>query len=138
MYIDSNIDSSFKYIAEIHENYVILVKVSYLDSNNTYDAVIQFFNPSSDYYIIHNYKPKFENATAIDYDFYYNSGSPYLYNSLCNFSQNCYQVDTDSDFFSRPDYMNIIIGVSSIVIFTSIILNCVTSLVIKGGLFNND
>lgn len=134
MYIDSSIDSSYKYIAELTNNYVILTKNRVLESNDSYDAVLQFFNPSTDFEYISNYKPKLENAASLEYTYLTNNFDELGY----YYTQNCIEIETDSDFFSRPDYANIIIGVTSICVFASVIINCVTSLVVKGGLFRND
>ena len=140
MYICEDIPVAYKYIAEINENHVILVNTNVIDSSHTYNAYIQFFNPSSDFQQISNYKPKFENATNITtyYD-YVNNGYYNIYESArYDFNQRCYEVTRNYDFFSRPDYANIIYGVTSIVLLSAIVVNCVTSLVIKGGLFNNE
>lgn len=133
MFVNENVDEEFIYLAEENNEFFVLVKENELQSSKLYEACIQFYRPSTDYKIIEDYRPKLSNATLVSFITDFESGDSV---SSFEFIQNCVEIDRDHDFFSRLDSSNIILSVYSLVFFCFIVINCITSLVQRGGFCN--
>lgn len=138
MYIDENIPSNYNRIAEISDNYIILVRENVLNSNNTYNAYIQYFNPSTQVIFINDYRIKYGDTYSIDYSYTSNQWGNFLNTGDLVYSLHTNEINNiQSDFFSRPDCANFLFTATLIIIFLLFCMNAVTSLVEKGGVFKN-
>lgn len=140
MYINDSIPLNYNYIAEYDSNYIVLVKNNYLESNKSYEAYIQYFKNSEWVEHIDNYKPKFCNATSVSNVFNYNmGGNLIIYDSSdIVFNQVCYEVTRDSMFFDRYDSSDICFNILFIVLLFAVSVNCLSSIIIRGGLFRHE
>lgn len=136
MYVDENIPSNFNKIAEISDNYIILVKESSLNNNSSYEAYVQFFSPSTQ--VIHLTNYKISTGDDYSYDYHYTNNQYYSYIDYVDvdFTKHTYTLDqTSTDFWDRPDYWSIGCVVFFLMCLVIVIVNLASSLITKGGLF---
>lgn len=139
MFIDESIPQSYKYIAEISDNYVVLVENSTLNNNYTYNAYYQFFYPSTQVLFVDDYKIK--NGDIISYDFNYVSDN--FYNYIDSIDKNivlhCNELeetrDNDANLFNRADISNVGLLVALFLCLYILIWNLASALVHRGGIF---
>ena len=137
MYISSDIPSNFNKVYELSDNYIVLGTSSNLSSDVNYEVYIQYFLPSI--YVVHltDYKIKLENANdfSLNYNYYQMGG---VYSADGVFSQTACQIDrslcSDSQF-DRGDFTLIFICQFLICVWFVWLLNQLTKLVHKGGIF---
>ena len=104
MFVHEDIPSNYNKIAEISDNYIILVRESTLNSNNTYDAYIQFFSPSVMYEHLTNYT--ISNGSKATYDVNYTNNGMYSYIDSIDAYYELKTMSLDSitnDYYDRPD-----------------------------------
>lgn len=124
IYKNSEIPSNFNKIAEISDNYIVWVRENRLQSNNSYEAYIQYYYPSFSYLYTDDYKIKTGSNYVLDAN-YINNG---MYSYIDSYDLN-YYLDTittssgdveTSDYF-RTDYpMIFCCGMILVLIFTAI------------------
>lgn len=124
IYKNSEIPSNFNKIAEISDNYIIWVRENRLQSNNSYEAYVQYISPSFSYLYTDDYKIKQGSNYVLDAN-YVNNG---VYSYIDSYDVN-YYLDTittssgdvtTNDYF-RSDYTNIFIcGFIIVLLFTLI------------------
>lgn len=137
MFIDENIPSSYNRIAEISDNYIVLVRENKLNDNTDYDAYIQFFSPSTEVLHITNYR--ITNGDSYTYDYHYTNNQYYSYIDYMtlDFSKNTYALgNTSTSFFDRHDFWSIGLVVALLLALVILIVNLATSLVHRGGIFH--
>ena len=137
MFLDSSIPSNFNKVAELSDNYIILVKENTLTSGHSYEAYIQFFNPSTE--IIHTTNYKISGGDVATYNVHYVNTQYYSYIDYIDatYTKNTYELDSiTNDFWGRHDITNIGIMVGLLLALTIIIVNLATSLVHRGGIFH--
>ena len=137
MYISDEIPSNFNKVYELSDNYIVLGTSTSLSSGQNYEVYIQYFIPSI--YVVHltDYKIKLENANSYSLDYNYSQlGGVYSADGL--FTQSAYQIDrslySDSEF-DRGDFTLIFICQFLICVWFVWLLNQLTKLVHKGGIF---
>lgn len=136
MYINSDIPSNYKYVAELSDNYIVLVRESVLSSNNSYDAYIQFFQPSTNYIHVNDYVITNGNNYTYDFNYTFNQYYNYIDNVELTFTKDLYQLnDISNDIGSAYDYPFIFICQFLCVIAFVWIVNQLTKIVCKGGVF---
>lgn len=137
MFIDSTIPSNFNRIAEINDNYIVLVKENTLNSGSSYEAYYQFFSPSTEVLHVTNYK--ITNGDTYTYNYHYTNNQYYSYIDYMDleFSKTTSSLENrSSDLFSRHDYWSIGVTVALFLCLTITIVNLATSLVHRGGIFH--
>lgn len=137
MYIDDSIPATYDRIAEISNNYIVLVKEQTLRSNNSYDAYYQFFIPST--YVLHvdDYQIYKGTNYVSNYNYINNQYFSYIDDVNTNYSITTQELfDRSSGFWDRGDCFQILGCAAIVIIFVLFCLNAVTSLVEKGGVFN--
>lgn len=136
MFVSSDIPSNFNKVAEISDNYIVLVRENKLLSGNDYHAYYQFFSPSTEIIYTENYR--ITNGDTYSYDYNYNSNQYYSYiDSMdLNYSKNTFELtNVSNNLFDRHDYWSIGLTVALFLCLTILITNLATSLVHKGGIF---
>lgn len=137
MFISDIIPENYNRIAEISDNYIILVRENVLNNNNSYDAYIQFFSPSTEVVHLNNYRiTKYNNIT---YNYIYNNNQFYNYIDYVTteFSLNTILLeDRNSELFNRHDYWSIGLMVALLLCLVILIVNLATSIVHRGGIFH--
>lgn len=140
MFIDENIPSNFKNIAEVSDNYIVLVKENTLVSGRTYEAYYQFFNPSTQILYVNNYKIKTGDSATFDVSYINTQYYSYIDDITPNYSLTTSELVVDRDneagFFNRPDINNIFIGIGFFLAIYILIWNLASSLVHRGGIFH--
>lgn len=137
MFISSDIPNAYNRIAELHDNYVILVKEQLLSSNNSYDAYVQFFSPSTEVLHLTNYK--ITDGTNKTYNYHYVNTQYYSYIDYVDvsYTKNTYLLDNVSNnLFDRHDIASIGLLVGLLMALVIIIVNLATSLIHRGGIFH--
>ena len=136
MFVSSDIPNNFNRVAEISDNYIVLVRENKLVNNTNYQAYYQFFSPSTE--IVYTDRYRITTGDTYSYDYNYNSNQYYSYiDSMdLNFSKETFTLDNVSnDLFDRHDYWSIGLMVALFLCLTILITNLATSLVHKGGIF---
>lgn len=137
MFIDASIPNEFNKVAEISDNYIVLVKVNVLNSGTNYEAYYQFFNPSTE--VIHTNNYKITQGDNYQYNYYYTNNDYFSYidYTKLEFSKNTFELtNTSSDLWERHDYWSIGLTVALLLSLTILITNLATSLVHRGGIFH--
>lgn len=136
MFISEEIPTNFNKVAELHDNYVILVKEDVLTSGRTYEAYIQFFNPSTTYEHLTNYR--ISDGNDIKYNYHYTNNQYYSYIDYMQvaYTKNTYEITRDTDLWARFDVSSVALIVGLLLALVIIIVNLATSLVHRGGIFH--
>ena len=140
MYISDEIPSSFRYVVELSDNYVVLSDKSLLQSNNAYEVYIQYFNPSTMVINTDDYYIKESDSTYKTYNYIYDNNGVYSYVDSIeeSFEVRPFSVEAYYDsLFNRPDHMNILVDVFLLLALVIVIVNLATSLIKNGGIFGN-
>lgn len=111
MYVDSN-HLDYCYLVELSDNYVVLtnrrnVSASF-DNPTEYPIVYQYISPSI--YCVESTRITRSNITFT-------------------------QIDVDDDFYLRGDCLNIVIAQFYVLFFVVFLINAMTRLFKKGGIF---
>ena len=136
MFVSNDIPNNFNKVAEISDNYIVLVRENKLVNNTNYQAYYQFFSPSTE--IIYTDHYRITTGDTYTYDYNYNTNQYYSYiDSMdLNFSKETFFLDNIStDLFDRHDYWSIGLTVALFLCLTILICNLATSLVHRGGIF---
>lgn len=140
MYISDEIPSSFRYVVELSDNYIVLSDKSLLKSNNAYEVYIQYFNPSTMVINTDDYYIKESDSTYKTYNYIYDNNGVYSYVDSIeeSFEVRPFSVESYNDsLFNRPDHMNILVDVFLLLALVILIVNLATSLIKNGGIFGN-
>lgn len=139
IFIDQNIPSDYRYIVDLQSNYIVLYNHSSISSiNSPISVYIQFFTPSQYVYIPNYY---LTNSSLIltelttTYDLVDSSSTDIEYTTRLS------QLDNDyisSDIFDRSDFPQIFICGFIILFLFAFILNNLSKLVKKGGIFGSN
>lgn len=109
MYINSDIPSGYKYIYEVGSNYVALTDVSSVESGDQLDCYYQYLEPS--WLFVHA-------------------------NTVAGSDMRLAQIqDVSTSDYSRADFPQIFVAGMVLFFFILYIMNGVTKLVHKGGIF---
>lgn len=136
MYLDESIPVTFKYIAEISDNYIIVVNTATLYSGVEYEAYIQYLTPSL--YVIHldDYRIKTGDNYILDYNYLNNGVYSYVDTVDVDYSIHCNEIEeVNNDYYDRTDLPQIMITQFLLVFVYVWIINQVTKFVHKGGIF---
>lgn len=136
MFISENIPSNFNRIAELSDNYVVLVKEQQLLSGHTYEAYIQYFSPSTQILHLNNYKIVDGDTYTLDYHYINNQYYSYIDYVSVDYTKNTYELDRSTDFWDRGDILFLIPAVIYLLLLIILIVNLATSLVHRGGIFH--
>lgn len=137
MFISSDIPANFNRVAEISDNYIILVKESKLNSNTNYEAYYQFFSPSTE--VVYTDKYKITSGTSYKYNYHYINNQYYSYIDYMDteFSKDTFLLtNISNNLFDRHDYWSIGVCVGLLLALTIVIVNLATSLIHRGGIFH--
>lgn len=137
MFVDISIPNNFNRIAEISDNYIVLVKENKLNSGTSYEAYYQFYSPSTEVVHVTNYK--ITNGDAYTYNYHYTNNQYYSYIDYMDleFSKTTLTLDNrTSDLFDRHDYWSIGLTVALLLSLFIIIANLASSLIHRGGIFH--
>lgn len=109
MFINSDIPSNYKYVYKVSDNFISLTNKSNIESGDTYKCYNQYLSPS------------------------------WLYietNEVATCDNTLIEINEFSDsYYARADMPTIFIASMILLLFILFIYNCVTKLVVKGGLF---
>lgn len=135
VFVSDSIPGEFNRIAEVSDNYVVLVQEQQLVSGRQYDAYYQFFNPSLQVLYVNDYELKSGIIKNIDFD--YNSSGEIIDNSF-NYELNTMILDDrSSNLEDRPDYP-VILWSQFLLLFVFVwVLNQTSKLYKKGGVFTS-
>lgn len=137
MYVDESIPSNFNRIAEVHDNYIVLVTQSVLTSDHNYEAYYQYISPSTCVIHVTDYRIQHGDDVVIDYNYNNNQYYNFLDNGEVTYTLHTMELeDARSDFWSRADVFSIFGTCVIILCFILWLINAVTSLVEKGGVFH--
>lgn len=103
MFLDSSIPNNFNKVAELSDNFIILVKENTLISGRCYEAYIQFFNPSTE--IIHTNNYKISGGDVVTYNVHYINTQYYSYIDYIDatYTKNTYELDNiTNDLWRSP------------------------------------
>lgn len=137
IYKNPDIPYNFNKIIEFSDNYVVWVKDSNFNSNNEYEAYIQFFNPSFMYCYVEDYKISNGNNVHIDY-YYINNGYFNILDSSDIYYEKSAMLIDDSEITnsetSRADTISIIGGQVLCLIVFIWLFKQLSRLVFRGGM----
>lgn len=137
IYKNKEIPNTFNKIAEISDNYIVWVEESNLINNRSYDAYVQFINPSFSYYFTDSYYIKNGTSYELDYNYINGTYTTYLDSANVNYSLNTMLVDDDYISFdetSRADTIPIFIGQIFCCICILWVFKQLSRLFFRGGL----
>ena len=101
MFVSSSIPVEYSNIAEISDNYVVLVREQQLVSGRKYDAYYQFFEPSVLVLHVEDYQIKLGNLNKLDID-YNTSGE--IINCEVSSTLDCNVLESrENGFYDRFD-----------------------------------
>lgn len=137
-YRSNDIPQGYNKIAEISDNYIVWVRENTLVSGTSYNAYIQFLSPSFAWLFTNNYKIK--AGTDYRYDAHYNNSSMYSYLDYYTTSYSLSTIavseeDISTNDYDRADMPSIFICQFLCCVFFVWILNQLSKLVKKGGVF---
>lgn len=137
MYVNEDIPASYKYLAEIRENYIVLVSQSKLNNGTDYNAYIQFLKPSTEYLYITNYRIKTGDTYNLDYNYSSSGYGSYLDSADVNYSLQTIDISDyiSQDFWSRHDYYETFSVGLMITLLACFVINLCSCLVKRGGIF---
>lgn len=136
MFINENIPSDYNRVAEISDNYIVLVRENTLNNGVNYNAYYQFFSPSTDYIFTDHYRITNGDNYSYDYNYVNNQYYSYIDSMDLNFSKNTFELSNISnDLWDRHDYWSIGLTIGLLLALFILIYNLATSLVTKGGIF---
>lgn len=137
MFISDDIPSNYNRIAEISDNYIVLVRENKLTSGISYDAYLQFFNHSTSVLHLTNYKITTGDSYTYDYNYITNQYYSYIdYVSLSYSKDTIPLSDRSNSLFDRFDISNISIIVGLLLGLVILITSLASSLVKSGGIFS--
>ena len=137
MYIDNSIPSAYDRIAELTDNYVVLVREQTLYNSHTYDAYVQYFNPSV--LVVHLDRYVITKGNQINYSYNYINNGLYTYVESVdeNFSLSTSSLsDISNDYWDRYDLPQILFCQFLFVFLFVWVLNQLSKFVKKGGVFS--
>lgn len=137
MFVNDTIPQNYNRIAEISDNYIVLVKEQKLNSGTNYEAYVQFFSPSTEVLHINNYRITKGDNYVFDFHYINNTYYSYIDNVTTEFSYNTLELNNrTNELFDRHDYWSIGLIVALLLALTILIVNLATSLVHRGGIFH--
>lgn len=109
MFVNEDYDN-YKYLVKVSDNYVVLSNSRYIDGTweepDTINVIYQYIKPS--WLTI---KDTYTSTSSVSFK----------------------QIDVDSEFTSRADYIDIFIGCTILVILALFVFKQVTRIFVKGG-----
>lgn len=138
IYKNENIPNNYNRIAEISDNYIVWVKEATLNSGTSYNAYVQYLNPSFQYYFTSNYKIKKGDNYNIDYNYSTTNFGSYIDNADINYSLTTQSIDNDyisSEDTMRNDYINIFLGQILCCVCILWVFKQMSRLFFRGGLY---
>ena len=135
MFVSDSIPEEYNRLAEVSDNYVVLVREQQLTSGRQYDAYYQFYQPSVQILHVDDYELKTGIIKSIDFD--YDSSGEIIDNSF-NYEFNTMVLDErSSDLEDRPDYP-LILWTQFLLLFIFVwVLNQTSKFYKKGGVFTS-
>lgn len=135
MFVSDTIPVEYDKIAEISDNYIVLVREAQLVSGRDYDAYYQFLQPSVFVLHVEDYRIKLGNLNENEYS--YNSSGEVLSSEISS-TLNCNTLETrENGFYDRFDSPYILFHQFFIVFLFVWVLNQISKLVKKGGVFTS-
>lgn len=136
-YKNEDIPANFNKVAEISDNYIVWVRESTLNDNTSYNAYIQFLNPSFSYLYTEDYKIR--SGSEYQYNAHYTNNGMYSYIDYydTDFSLSTMQVDDDlisTEDTSRSDCITIFGGQILCCICILWVFKQMSRLFFRGGL----
>lgn len=125
IYKNTDIPSSYKYIAKISDNYIVWVDERQLKSNTDYDAYIQFLNPSFSYIFINDYRITNGDNYTFNANYINNGIYSYIDNYELEYTLNTYATnsgDLITNDYGRSDFPSIFI--------CGIVLTCIYAILL--------
>ena len=116
------------------------MKVFYIPKEITSD--FKYIVPSNDYYDLYNTNILCAGQTYTYYRFYYDLEQDIYTTNQRQQSQyndswlNCVEIQPSSEYIYRKDYPDILFCSATLIIGIVILLNIITSLIKKGGIFS--
>lgn len=138
IYKNKDIPNNYNRIAEISDNYVVWVKESTLNNNNSYGAYIQFLNPSFSYFYTDEYKIKNGSSYTLDYNYYTSNFGSYIDSADLNYSLTTLEVDDNyisSEDVARADCIAIYFGQILCIVSILWVFKQMSRLFFRGGLY---
>lgn len=136
MFISEDIPSNFNRVAEISDNFIVLVKENKLNSGQNYQAYYQFFSPSTEVIFTDHYKITKGDTYTYDYNYVNNQYYSYIDSMDLVYSKDTFELtNISNDLWDRHDYWSIGITIGLLLALFILIYNLATSLVTKGGIF---
>lgn len=137
IYKNNEIPLNFNKIAEYSDNYVVWVRESILNSGSSYNAYIQYFNPSFYYIYTDDYKIKQGTSYSIDYNYVNANWGSYMDNADISYSLNTIEVNEEDITYlesNRADIINVFLGQFLCCVCVLWIFKQLSRLFFRGGL----
>lgn len=138
LYKNKDIPKNYNRIAEISDNYIVWVKEATLSNNTSYNAYIQFFNPSFSYFFTSDYKIKEGSSYTLDYNYYTSNFGSYIDSADLNYNLSTLEVDHNyitSNETARSDAILIFLGQILCCVYILWIFKQMSRLFFRGGLY---
>lgn len=135
MFISDEIPATFDRIAELSDNYVVLVKEPKLYTGSSYEAYVQYFSPSVLVVHLDDYKIKTGDSMSLDYT---TNASGDLLSAEVSYELSTYELESrENGFYDRYDSPYILFHQFFILFLFVWVLNQMSKLVKKGGVFTS-